>query len=93
MQKTKKKSSKVAAREADSSYFMKLVLYLIIGAQWVRLTLSNGHTQVPIPLGLFIGIAFAAHEHFRIDRKIEFAILLIAMFIGFYAQIGIFLNL
>ncbi len=95
MAKPKAKSKKriVTPKELDSTYFLKLVLYLIIGAQWLRLTVGNGQTQLPLPVGLFIGVLFASHDHFQIDRKIEFAVLLIAMFIGFYAQIGVFANL
>lgn len=88
----KKKTKKFSRDDQDSTYLLKLVLYLIIGAQWLRLTTSTG-SQIPIPLGLFIGFGFALHEHFRVDRKIEYAVLMVAMLVGFYAQVGIFINL
>ena len=91
MAKTKKKH-KQPAQELDSSYLLKLVLYMIIGTQWLRFVQPDGST-IPIPLGLFIGIAFAMHDHFQIDRKIEYAVLLLTMLIGFYSQIGIFITL
>jgi hypothetical protein len=93
MAKTKKKSS-VAKQpaELDSTYVLKLVLYLILGSQWLWLEQSNGQ-RIPVPVGLIIGVAFAMHDHFQIDRKIEYAVLLIAMFIGFTANIGIFISI
>ncbi len=74
-------------REPDSVYILKLVLYLIIGSQWIRIT--KGTLQIPLPIGLIIGIFFARMERFQIDRKIEYAILLLSMFIGFWLPIGI----
>lgn len=92
--KTKKLSKrKPSSQEFDSVYLLKLVLYLIIGAQWLRFTNVSGVDQVPIPLGFIIGILFASHDHFKIDRKIEFAVLLIAMFVGFFAQIGLYVTI
>lgn len=74
------------SRETDAVYFLKLVLYLILGSQWLRLT----HTfTLPIPIGLIVGLFFARTERFQIDRKIEYAVLLIATFIGFWLPLGI----
>jgi hypothetical protein len=96
MAKTNKKSPRrkqsSGETELDSVYLLKLILYLIIGAQWIRFVNMAGTSQVPIPIGLIIGFLFAAHDHFRIDRKIEFAILLIAMFVGFWSQVGIYIT-
>lgn len=72
--------------ESDGVYLLKLVLYLILGAQWIRITKSG--TQIPIPYGFIVGLLFAAHDHFQIDRKIEYALLLAAMFIGFWLPVG-----
>lgn len=92
MVKTKKPSNHRASAELDSVYLLKLVLYLIVGAQWIRFESAAGTTQVPIPFGLIIGLLFAAHDHFKIDRKIEFAVLLVAMFIGFWSQVGVYIT-
>jgi hypothetical protein len=96
MTNTKKK--KITARvqvatsqqELDGTYFLKLVLYLIIGSFWLKLTVNKGH--VPIPFGLLIGLYFAHKDKVQIDRKIEFAILLAAMLIGFFAPYGIYVT-
>ena len=89
MAKTKRKSP---ATEMDSVYVLKLVLYLILGSLWVKID-KGQHVQIPIPIGLIVGLIFTAHEHFQIDRKIEYAILLVAMFVGFWLPIGLFVNL
>ncbi len=84
-----KKKQKV---ETDSTYFLKLVLYLILGSMWIKVT--KGETmQIPLPVGLIIGLLFTTHEPFKIDRKIEYAVLLVAMLIGFWAPIGLYINL
>lgn len=92
MPQPKKQTRRRTAQELDSVYLLKLVLYLVVGAQWIRFTNPAGTSQIPVPIGLIIGLLFAAHDHFQIDRKIEFAILLIAMFVGFWSQVGIYIT-
>ena len=79
-------------QELDSVYLLKLVLYLVIGSQWLKIVTRSG-VQIPIPVGAIVGILFASHDHFRIDRKIEYAVLLVAMFIGFWVPLGAVLTL
>ena len=80
----KKKKSK----EPDSVYLLKLILFFILGAIWFRF--SDPGAVIPgIPVGLILGLMFASHDHFTIDRKVEFAILLAAAFLSFVASIGI----
>jgi hypothetical protein len=87
-----KKTKKIKkTQELDSAYLLKLVLYVIVGAQWIRFTQPSG-SQIPIPIGLFIGIIFASHDHFQIDRKIEYAVIIVAALIGFWAEVGIYIN-
>jgi len=71
--------------EKDAVYFLKLVLFFILGCVWVRLGAEDG---VPIPVGLIFGILLATQDHFQIDRKIEFAILLVAAILSYIAPIG-----
>lgn len=82
--KTKRKPS---VQQLDSVFILKIVLYLILGSLWVRL--DAGNYQVPLPLGALAGLLFASHEHFKIDRKIEYVVLLLAMFVGFWLPIGL----
>ncbi len=81
-----------AAQEHDGVFLLKIVLYLILGSLWVKL--SRGSTiSLPFPIGLVLGILFASHDHFQIDRKIEFAVLLVAMVIGFFAPFGLYISM
>ena len=89
MAKQKRKASKTT--ESDSVYFLKLILYFLFGTFWIRLlNVSIGPFEhLSLPIGLLLGLLFASHEHFQIDRKIEFAVLLAATFISFYLPVGI----
>ena len=87
------KKTKKTKLESDGAYFFKIVLYLILGSQWVRIVDSDLTQQIPIPIGFMIGILFAAHDHFKIDRKIEYAMLTVGMFVGFWIQSGIYVQL
>ena len=82
-----KKATKKAARtESDSVYFLKILLFFIFGLVWVKY-----HGIVVFPLGLVLGLAFAQVDHFAIDRKIEYAILIISALLGLMG-FGLFLN-
>lgn len=90
----KKKIAKKQSKntETDSQYFLKLVVFLILGAQWIRVE-SFPDWSIPIPIGLIIGLVFASHDHFQIDRKIEYVVLLLATFIGFWLPIGLVIDI
>lgn len=92
MSKKNKKTLKKPIQEPDSSYFLKLVLFMILGAQWVRIE-SLPEWSVPLPIGLLIGLWFASHDHFQIDRKIEYALLLVSTFVSFWLPLGLILSL
>lgn len=80
---------KAAKNELDGVYILKLVMYLIVGSQWVFFVDTELTKQIPLPVGLVIGGLFALHEHFQIDRKIEIAVLLVACLVGFWSQTGL----
>lgn len=73
----KKNSPKRNKPELDSVYFLKVLLYFVLGLIWVK---YNG--IVIFPLGLAIGLIFVHTDHFAIDRKVEYAILLISALFG-----------
>ena len=81
--------SKRKTKELDSVYLLKLVFYLIVGSLWLKVS-KGTDLQIPLPIGAVIGLIFASHEHFQLDRKIEFAVLLVAMLIGFWVPFGIY---
>lgn len=85
----KKQQPKKTPVEPDSVYFLKIVLYFLLGCLWVRVGGKNG---ISLPIGLIVGILFASHDHFQIDRKIEIAVLLIATILSFIAPIGFILT-
>ena len=88
----KQKSSAV---ETDSAYFLKLVLYVILGSFWLKfdqpVALSETFALNGLPVGLFVGLFFAAHDQFQVDRKIEYAILLVTAVVSLFLPIGIIL--
>ena len=77
----------LATQEPDNIYILKLVLYLILGALWLRITFDT--MTLPLPVGAIIGLFIARTERFGTDRKIEYAVLLISMFVGFWLPIGV----
>jgi hypothetical protein len=88
------KNSKKAkhSTELDGVFVLKLLLYLLLGSMWFKI--SNGDSiSVGLPVGFIIGLVFTSHEHFQIDRKIEYAVLLVAMLIGYFAPYGLYVNL
>ncbi len=86
--KTKKTKVKVPS---DSLFIFKLLLYLILGSIWIKVT-QNNTLQIPIPIGAIVAIFFSAHEHFKIDRKIEYVMILIAMFVGYFVPFGLYIS-
>ena len=92
MVKKQTKKKKVQPVEADSTYFLKLLLYIVLGATWIKFAvpLHLGPLQFNgAPLGLMVGVILASHDHFAIDRKVEYAILLIMMVLTYFLPAGI----
>jgi len=77
--------------ELDGVYILKLLLYVLLGTMWLKV--SNGESvSIGLPVGFIVGLIFTSHEHFRIDRKIEYAALLISMVFGYFAPYGLYIN-
>lgn len=81
-----KTASRTVSSDNDAVYILKLVLYLILGSQWLRVTWDG--VTIPLPVGVIIGLIFAHSEKYPIDRRIQYVILLLSMFIGFWLPIG-----
>lgn len=73
--------------EPASVYLLKVVLFFILGTVWIRFS-AETRTGLGIPAGFLVGIIFANHDHFQIDQKIEYAILLIAAILSYVFPIG-----
>lgn len=80
-------------QELDGVFMLKVVLFVILGSIWLKITKSSGDLSVPIPVGLIIGLLFTTHEYFRVDRKIEYAVLACAALFGYLAPYGLFIKL
>lgn len=77
--------------EKDSAYVLKVLLYFILGSIWLR---SGDFLPITsLPVGLVVGLLFARHDHFAIDRKIEYVVLLAAALVSYVAPIGFVLQL
>lgn len=84
------KKNKQKTSDQDGVFLLKLMLYALLGSLWLKT--SYGTLSVPIPFGLVVGLLFALHEHFQIDRKIEIAVLVVAMLIGYVAPFGLYIS-
>lgn len=89
---TKKKKTTKKTTETDSAYFLKLVLYVVLGSLWLKfatpITLGDFVINA-LPLGLVLGVIFASHDHFQVDRKIEYAILILMTILTYFLPAGI----
>jgi len=74
--------------EPDSTFFLKIVMYLIIGSVWLYFDGSSALWRA-IPVGLIVGLLFVQHDHFAIDRKIEYVVLLISAVLSYVLPVGV----
>jgi len=83
----RKSAKNSSARETDNYYFLKILVYFVVGTVWIKL---NG--IVILPIGLLVGILLAQHDKFMIDRKIEYAVLLVSALLNL-AVAGYFITI
>lgn len=82
------------ALQNDGVYLLKLVLYVILGATWLKFAIPlqiGSLTVSAFPIGLIVGIIFASQDYFQVDRKIEYAILIMMSVLTFFVPAGIIL--
>ncbi len=87
-------AKKKLASEPDSTYFLKIVVFILLGMFWVRFAQPvelAGLVFTALPVGLLIALLFIRHDHFAIDRKIEYPIVIIATILSFFLESGIVL--
>ena len=83
---------KQTQNEPDSEYFLKLVLYVVLGSLWLKFSspLTIGVFEFNgLPVGFVLGLMFASHDHFQVDRKIEYALLIIVAILTYFVPAGI----
>ncbi len=88
----KKKQTKTLDNEADSTYLLKIVIYILLGMLWIRFS-EPFHiglfTFSAFPIGLIIALLFIRNDHFAIDRKIEYPLVIVATIVSFFLESGI----
>jgi len=85
-------AKKTHVKETDSAYFLKIVLYIILGSLWIKFgtPLHVGELVLNgVPIGLMIGLIFARHDHFQVDRKIEYVLLIGVTILTYFYPAGI----
>lgn len=90
--KNRARRSPSVVGESDSAYFLKIVLYIILGSLWIKFAHPlqlGGFVLNGAPLGLAVGVVFASHDHFQVDRKIEYVILLLMMIVTYFLPAGV----
>ena len=70
---TKAIAKKRITKEADSVYFLKILVFFVLGSICVKY-----HGIVIFPIGAVIALGLTAHDHFAIDRKVEYAVIIIS---------------
>jgi hypothetical protein len=80
-------------QQTDGAFVLKLVLYVILGSLWLKIHKDGANFTIPLPVGLLVGLLFSSHEHFRIDRKIEYGVLVVAALLGMIAPYGLFISM
>lgn len=79
--------------ESDSTYFLKLVVVVLLGTLWLKFSTPvswAGFTIGALPLGLLLGFLIVrAFEHHQEDRKIWYAVLLVVGVISYFVPAGI----
>lgn len=79
--------------ESDSTYFLKLVVVVLLGTLWLKFaepTMVGELQFTAIPLGVIVGfLVVRAFEHHQDDRKIWYAVLLVVGVISYFVPAGI----
>ena len=74
-----KKSADTRFYESDFAFLIKSALYLILGTVWIG---WGGHRWIPI--GVILGFGFSKIEVLHINRKIEYALLVVGALLGLF---------
>lgn len=79
--------------ESDSTYFLKLVVFVLLGTFWLKFAQPVSWMGVPlsgVPVGMLIGLLLVHRfEKYQADRKIWYAILLVVTIICYFVPAGI----
>ena len=81
--------------ETDGPYFLKLVVFVLLGTLWLKFQQPMVWLGLPIhgiPIGMLLGLILVRQfEKMQSDRKIWYAILLVVTIICYFVPAGIVL--
>lgn len=79
--------------ESDGTYFLKLVLCIILGTLWIKFKTPLTIGGLPfsgLPVGMLFGLFIVSRfEKFQYDRKIWYAILILVTIVSYFLPAGI----
>jgi len=79
--------------ETDGTYFLKLVVFVLLGTLWLKFQQPLEWLGIPIhgiPVGMLVGLVFVKQfEKMQSDRKIWYAILVVVTIICYFVPAGI----
>jgi len=79
--------------ETDGTYFLKLVVFVLLGTLWLKFQQPLEWLGIPIhgiPVGMLAGLILVRQfEKLQSDRKIWYAILLVVTIICYFVPAGI----
>lgn len=87
----KKKTAKSQTTDQNGVFFLKIMLFVLVGSMWVKASYGSS-VGVSLPIGLILALPFVMHEHFQIDKKIEYAVIVLAMLVGYFAPFGFYIG-
>jgi hypothetical protein len=98
---SRSKATKTTARsgervfETDSTYFLKLVISVLLGAIWIKFkdpVIGHGLQVFGIPLGLLVGVILINRfEKHQSDRKIFYAVATLSALVCLFMPAVIYL--
>lgn len=79
--------------ESDGTYFLKLVLCVLLGTLWLKFNSPLILAGLPfggLPVGMLFGLLVVSRfEKFQYDRKIWYAILILVTITSYFLPAGI----
>lgn len=76
--------------EKDGVFILKLLLSVIIGSFWLRLSKAGDSVVFAVPAGVLLGILIVSRlENRSENRKIFYAVILICGVLSYFLPIGI----